>query len=188
LPASLLVTDTDSDTAVQPQGWVPTLNRRRRSTDTTLYRVVQFGSALNEHTLCHVVVIDGVVEPDLEQSVGFIAAEAIDADVVRVVQTQIAAASCEYSCAVGGSIPRLAKRWKRGTTASGSLDASARIKADDRKGLQPLLRYCALPPLAADRMQELDAQSLIYRLPKPGPNGRTQISSHRSNCSAALPR
>ena len=45
--------------------------------------------ALNEHTHFHVVVIDGVFEPDPEQGVRFIAAEAIDADAVRVVQTQV---------------------------------------------------------------------------------------------------
>jgi hypothetical protein len=56
-----------------------------------------------------------------------------------------------------------------------SLDASVRIEADDRKGLERLLRYCARPPLAADRLEVLDAQRLIYRLPKPGTDGRTQI-------------
>ena len=49
----------------------------------------RFGSALNEHTHFHVVVIDGVFEPDLEQGVRFSAAEAIDTDAVRVVQTQV---------------------------------------------------------------------------------------------------
>jgi hypothetical protein len=34
-------------------------------------------------------VVDGVFEPNAEQSVGFIAEEAIDADAVRVVQTLI---------------------------------------------------------------------------------------------------
>jgi hypothetical protein len=56
-----------------------------------------------------------------------------------------------------------------------SLDASVRIEADDRKGLERLLRYCARPPFAADRLEELDPQRLIYRLPTPGPDGRTQI-------------
>ena len=53
-----------------------------------------------------------------------------------------------------------------------SLDASVRIEADDRKGLERLLRYCARPPFAADRLEELGAQRLIYHLPKPGPDGR----------------
>lgn len=49
----------------------------------------RFGSALNEHTHFHVVMIDGVFEPDPEQGVRFIAAQAIDADAVRVVQTPV---------------------------------------------------------------------------------------------------
>ena len=57
-----------------------------------------------------------------------------------------------------------------------SLDASVRIDADDRKGLERLLRTCARPSFAADRLEELDPpQCLIYRLPKPGLDGRTQM-------------
>jgi hypothetical protein len=56
-----------------------------------------------------------------------------------------------------------------------SLDATVRIAADDRRGLERLLRYCARPPFAADRLEELDAHRLIYHLPKPGPDGRTQL-------------
>ena len=41
LSVLLLVTDTDTDMAVQPQGCVPTLYCRRRPADTPLYRVVQ---------------------------------------------------------------------------------------------------------------------------------------------------
>ena len=40
LSGLVLVTDTDTDMAVQPQGCVPTLYRRRPA-DTMLYRVVQ---------------------------------------------------------------------------------------------------------------------------------------------------
>jgi hypothetical protein len=56
-----------------------------------------------------------------------------------------------------------------------SLDASVRIEASDRQGLERLLRYCARPPFAADRLEEIDDRRLIYHLPKPGPDGRTQI-------------
>jgi hypothetical protein len=56
-----------------------------------------------------------------------------------------------------------------------SLDARVRIAANDRHGLERLLRYCARPPFAAERLEELDAHRLIYHLPKPGPEGRTQL-------------
>lgn len=65
------------------------------------------------------------------------------------------------------------EQWEHG--GGFSLDASVRIEAHDRQGLERLLRYCARPPFAAERLEELDAQRLIYHLPKPGPAGKTQL-------------
>jgi len=56
-----------------------------------------------------------------------------------------------------------------------SLDATVHITANDRHGLERLLPYCARPAFAAERLRELDAHRLIYHLPKPGPDGRTQL-------------
>ena len=50
-----------------------------------------------------------------------------------------------------------------------------RIAANDRHGLERLLRYCARPPFAADRIEELDRHRLMYHLPRPGSDGRTQL-------------
>ena len=50
-----------------------------------------------------------------------------------------------------------------------------RVSAHDRQGLERLLRYCARPPFAADRLEEIDAQRLIYHLLKPCPDGRTDL-------------
>ena len=50
-----------------------------------------------------------------------------------------------------------------------------RIEANDRRGLERLLRYRARPPFAADRIEELDRHRLIYHLPWPGSGGRTQL-------------
>jgi len=64
-----------------------------------------------------------------------------------------------------------------------SIDASVRIEGDDRAGLERLLRYCARPPFALERFHALagvaslaspDAR-LLYRFPKPTPDGRTEI-------------
>ncbi|WP_290652213.1 transposase [Aquisalimonas sp.] len=49
----------------------------------------RFGASLNAHTHFSAVVIDGVFEPDSQQGVRFIAAEARDADTLREVQTQV---------------------------------------------------------------------------------------------------
>jgi hypothetical protein len=57
-----------------------------------------------------------------------------------------------------------------------SLDASVRIASHDRAGLERLLRYCARPPFALERLQALDEQRLLYQLPKPRPDGCTVLS------------
>jgi len=56
-----------------------------------------------------------------------------------------------------------------------SLDATVRIEAKGRRGLERLLRYCARPPFAAERIEELHQHRLVYHLPRPGPDGRTQL-------------
>jgi hypothetical protein len=52
-----------------------------------------------------------------------------------------------------------------------SVDGSVRIEAADRAGRERLLRYCARPPFALDRLRELDREHLIDDHPKPGPGG-----------------
>jgi hypothetical protein len=49
------------------------------------------------------------------------------------------------------------------------------VEAHDRAGLERLLRYCARPPFALERLVQAEDQALIYRLPKPMPHGRTQL-------------
>mgnify|MGYP000500061739 CR=1 FL=1 len=57
-----------------------------------------------------------------------------------------------------------------------SLDASVRIAADDRDGLERLLRYCARPPFALERLELIDEQQVIYRLPRTQRDGTTALS------------
>jgi hypothetical protein len=45
-----------------------------------------------------------------------------------------------------------------------SLDASVRIEGADRSGLERLLRYCARPPLALERLEQTSDEQLVYRL------------------------
>jgi len=52
-----------------------------------------------------------------------------------------------------------------------SVDASVRIEAADPAGRERLLRYCARPPFALDRLRELDPQHLVYDPLKAGPGG-----------------
>jgi hypothetical protein len=52
-----------------------------------------------------------------------------------------------------------------------SVDGSVHIEAADRAGRERLLRYCARPPFALDRLRELGPERLRYELTKPGPGG-----------------
>jgi hypothetical protein len=56
-----------------------------------------------------------------------------------------------------------------------SVDGSVRIAAADRAGRERLLRYCARPPFALDRLRELDPERLLYESTKPGPGGNGSL-------------
>jgi hypothetical protein len=58
-----------------------------------------------------------------------------------------------------------------------SLNADVTVPASDRSGLERLFRYCARPIFASERLQWIEKnQRLIYRLPKPRPNGQTVLN------------
>ena len=58
-----------------------------------------------------------------------------------------------------------------------------RIEGEDRAGIERLVRYCARPPFALERLHALDSSTtlassesrLIYRFPKPDIHGRTEL-------------
>ena len=56
-----------------------------------------------------------------------------------------------------------------------SLDASIRIEGPDRAGLERLLRDCARPPFALERLEQVGEDQLVYRFTKPLADGRTEL-------------
>ncbi len=56
-----------------------------------------------------------------------------------------------------------------------SLHAATRIAADDRAGLERLIRYATRPPLAAGRLQIVDDERLTFRLKTPWSDGTTHL-------------
>ena len=57
-----------------------------------------------------------------------------------------------------------------------SLDVAVRIPGWDRAGLERLLRYCARPPFALERLEAIDNEHLRYHLSKPQIDGATELS------------
>ncbi len=53
------------------------------------------------------------------------------------------------------------KTWQGGVGFS--VDGSVKIHRYDRKGLERLLRYCARPIFASDRLEKLSDNTLIYK-------------------------
>ncbi len=58
-----------------------------------------------------------------------------------------------------------------------SLDATIRIEAWDRDGLERLLRDCARPPFSSERLGwQKRSKRVVYELPKPRPNAASAIA------------
>ena len=148
----------------------------------------RFGSSLNPHFHFHVCVVDGLFEQiagDTDQNsahpeprLRFHEATALTPRLLERLQ-----------CAVRSRVLRHYRRhdllepheaqdmltWDHG--GGFSLDGSVRIEATDREGLERLIRYCARPPFALERLHLVDDRSdqILYILPKPDLTGRTAL-------------
>jgi hypothetical protein len=133
----------------------------------------RFGSSLNEHVHFHVCVVDGVFEAVAGEagagtqgtapSVMFHPATGIDSE-------EAAQASLRrriLRAFVGRGLLEGFEAYEMlGYQHSGfSVDTSVCIAAHDRAGLERLLRCCARPPFALDRLRKAGSE-LIYRCAK----------------------
>jgi hypothetical protein len=132
----------------------------------------RFGSTLNAHLHFHCVVIDGVFDAAATGGVVFHAATGLDATAIALVQAQVRRRLLR-GFVRRGLLPdndaQAMGQWEHG--GGFSVDASVRIAAADRAGRERLLRYCARPPFASDRLRERDPEHLLYESTKPGPGG-----------------
>ena len=124
----------------------------------------RFGSSLNEHMHFHVCVVDGVFE-EVAGDVNFHPASGIDADAVALVQTDLRRRILRVF--VGrGLLESFEAKEMLGYPHSGfSVDAGVCIAAHDRAALERLLRYCARPPFAMERLRK-EGEALVYRCAK----------------------
>jgi hypothetical protein len=114
----------------------------------------RFGSALNAHFHFHVVVLDGVFSEGDDGSVTFHEATHLTADdglrLERTLQRRVLRLFRRRGLLDEHTVEDMLT-WQ----ASGgfSLDASVRIHGSDAGGRERLLRYCARPPFALERMR-----------------------------------
>jgi hypothetical protein len=144
----------------------------------------RFGSALNRHFHYHVVVLDGAFSRGPDGEARFHEATRLQPhhwlDLQRVVQRRVLRYFRNRSLLDEADADGML-----GWQGSGgfSIDASVRISGEDREGVERLVRYCARPPFALERLHVPDGIAsltspdvrLLYRFPKPTPDGRTQI-------------
>jgi len=132
----------------------------------------RFGSRLNAHLHFHCVVIDGVFDAAATGGIIFTAATGVDANAIVQMQARVRWRLLRVF-ARRGLLPaddaRAIGQWAHG--GGFSVDGSVRIEAVDRAGRERLLRYCARPPFALDRLRELGPERLLYEVTKPGPGG-----------------
>jgi hypothetical protein len=135
----------------------------------------RFGSSLNEHVHFHVCVVDGVFEAVMgavvadeepaPPSVIFHPATGVDADAVTQVQATLRKRILRAFVARGLLESFEAKEMLTYRHSGFSVDASVCIQAHDRAGLERLLRYCARPPFALERLRKAGSD-LVYRCAK----------------------
>ena len=137
----------------------------------------RFGSSLNGHVHFHVCVVDGVFEA--VAGVGGAAAQvqasspgviyhpatAIDQAAVAQVQTTLQKRILRAFVGRGLLESCDAKDMLAYQHSGCSVDAGVCIEAHDRAALERLLRYCARPPFAMDRLHK-EGAALVYRCAK----------------------
>ena len=114
----------------------------------------RFGSALNAHLHFHGVVIDGVFVPTPVGGVVFHPATAVDGPALATVQAKVRRRLLQSFVRRGLLAEDDAQAMAQWAHGGGfSVDGSVRIEAADRAGRERLLRYCARPPLALERLR-----------------------------------
>lgn len=131
----------------------------------------RFGALLNEHIHFHCVVVEGVFCGGEDEQAVFHPAT-LHAPVFEQVQAAVRRRLLKALARRGVLEPEEAQGmlgWQHG--GGFSVDGEVRIEAEDRQGLERLLRYCARPAFALERLREIDAEHLVYESVKPGPKG-----------------
>ena len=138
--------------------------------------IQRFGSTINPHLHYHCAVIDGVFS-EYDGALRFHQASALDdADIAELegVVAKRVLRLFERRGLLSREAAHEMASW--GHNSGFSVDASVRIEANDRAGLERLLRYCARPVFASERLTwHREDEQLAYQLPKPRVDGQSVL-------------
>ena len=136
----------------------------------------RFGALRGAHLHFHCIVIDGVFEADAQDGVTFHPASGVEAPAIAAVQAavlkQLLRSALRRGLLSADDAQTMANREHGGGFP---VDAAVRIEAHERDGLERLLRYCARPAFALERLREIDPEHLVYESVKPGPGGNVSL-------------
>jgi len=136
----------------------------------------RFGALLNPHEHFHCLVIEGVFEADTSGTATFHESRAPDQKLLDEVQAKVRRCLLRALTRRGVLEPEDAEAMANWAHGGGfSLDASVRIEGADRPALERLLRTCARPAFALERLREIDAEHLVYEGIKAGPGGSISL-------------
>jgi hypothetical protein len=122
----------------------------------------RFGSFLNYHFHFHSIVIDGLFDKEGNfYPTGFLSSKEIF-EVEKEVRRKV----IKFFLKRGLLEKEEAHNMLSWNTSGFSLDASVLIDAQDREGLERLIRYCARPIFASSRLEQV-GEKLKYILSKP---------------------
>ena len=144
----------------------------------------RFGSSLNAHFHYHLIVLDGVFSESEDGEVRFHEASELAPEHWQALQPTVQRRVLRYfrrHDLLDEHATTDMLTWRG--TGGFSIDASVRIEGHDRPGVERLVRYCARPPFALERLHALDGNAslaspearLMYRLPGPDVHGRTAL-------------
>jgi len=134
------------------------------------------GAFLNDNYHWHVEVTDGVFADDGCGGAEFFEAHDLSPERVLRIEAAIRRRVIRWLVRHGMLEQHSADEMLSWEHRGGfSLDASTRIEAWDRHGLERLSRYCARPALSLQRLHLIDDRTLLYRFQRPDPQGRTEM-------------
>ncbi|MGH7573621.1 MAG: transposase, partial [Longimicrobiales bacterium] len=153
----------------------------------------RFGSALNPHFHFHVVVFDGLFGQAEDGTLLFHEATRLNAEDIERTERAVQRRVLRLFVRRGLIEDYVATDMLTWQAAGGfSVNAAVRVEGQDRAGRERLLRYCARPPFALERLSvervaipahenagaaaSADVRRVLYRLPRAAPGGRTVLA------------